>query len=158
MSDFTLGQQVTVTDYLFRTSGINSVQAVEIANVWPEMPEQVTQAASKTLDSARAETRHYGAPGRYKVWLPISLGPYKNSEAWGWLSIDGRRHPVVTDLNLPLSGIITRQVQLQDGIPEWEEGGAYFCGLSSRIGYEVTYHLSRRPVRVLPSMIQEVTP
>ena len=150
--NYTLGQKVTVTDHLFRTRAISPAQVVALSAAWPYMPQKVTEDARTLLE--RQSARRHGLLGRYKVWLPVSLGPWKHNDDWGTLGVDTRRHPVVHDLPMPTEGVVVRQVQIQDGEPFWEEYGSEWSTMSSRVGYHVAYHLSRRPLVVLPHMIE----
>lgn len=154
---FQLGQQVTVTDHLFRPRHVNAAQVLAVAEVWPHIPERVLKFAREAMANAEYETRPHSAPGRYKILLPVSLGPWKHNDQWGNLGVDTRRHPVVHDLPMPAQGIITRQGNLSDGIPEGGGGGSHWFWLGRRVGYHVAYHLNRRPLIVLPHMIQEAS-
>lgn len=145
----TLGQRVTVTDYLVRAS-LTSDQAISLSDIWDEMPEGVVKQARKA-SSPSSVYRHY------RVWAPASIvNTYPSNHHFGYVSNGTREHPRLYpgSVDLPVTGVIVQQVLVQDGMPEYGEYGSGFSRMSTRVGYKVAYHLTRRPLLVLPSMIE----
>lgn len=55
----------------------------------------------------------------------------------------------------PLNGIVTQQVQVQDGRMRYDYNeGATFIHQQSRKGYRVAHDVNRRRLLVVPSMIE----
>ena len=156
MSDLKLGEPVTISDYLVRVS-MSPLQAVEVAEDWEEFPPKLLAEATRIVerDGGARSARNIGGGGRLRVWVPASVQAVAFRKYNRHMRIEHRHHPAPLwrAEDFPLSGIVTRAVQIQDGEAEREEFGAYFVGFDNRPGYEVTYHLGRRAHRVLPSMI-----
>ncbi|GAA1327540.1 hypothetical protein GCM10009592_14470 [Brachybacterium rhamnosum] len=158
MSTYRLGQPVTITDYLVRAE-LRFRQALTLADLWEDMPSQIVAAAQR-MNDRKAEPWERNMR-KFRVWMPASLYP-----ALGWdVRLLTRTHPEPFPysgpggLDFPLAGLVTQRVQVQDGrIHRDYEEGATFIHQSSRKGYRVAHDVNRRPLLVLPSMIQEDLP
>lgn len=152
MSALTLGQPVTITDYLVR-GDLSAEQVVKLSTRWAYLPTIIAEKAQQAVKSSTGY-RYAG----FRIWIPASLESESYRDGLNWISTKDRTHPNPTysEMKLPLSGIVTQKVQVQDGQVEHDyDVGAVFIGWSVQPGYRVAYHLSRRPVLVLPSMIEE---
>lgn len=152
MSAFTLGQSVTITDFLARAE-LTAKEVVALAEAWPEVPAPIVKAAQALLDN---DHQLRSDPGRYRVFVPSSLVGYPRPRGLERASTASKHHPIPWrgDIPFPLPGIVVQQVQLQDGFPFYEEYGSEFHRLSTRKGFKVAYRLDRRPLTVVPSMIE----
>lgn len=160
---FELGQRVIASEYLVRGRDIKAKQILAMGEAWPGMPEPLMADARRAIKRAEARQREgwesdYYHPGGYRVWLPVGLLRECHEREWGWFATHERRHPTVSDLTLPLEGIITRRVTISDGTVSYEEWGTQLNPHSTRQAYEVAYSLHRRPVRVLPEMLKAAGP
>lgn len=73
------------------------------------------------------------------------------------MSRDDRNNPAPYYLKLPLEGVVVQQVTLQHGVPDNDyEYGSSWNQKVSNVGYKVAYHLNRRPLTVLPSLISSI--
>ena len=151
MSALTLGQSVTITDYLVRGE-LYAEQVLALSEEWAYLPTIITDKARMAVRRNSGAYSH-----RFRLWLPASI--QHNSYRWGtgWISTRRRHHPAphFTEMTFPLSGIVTQKVQVQDGqvVNDYEEGNT-FVPWSVGVGYRVAYRLSRRSLLVIPSMIE----
>lgn len=148
----TLGQRVTITDFLARAD-LTAKEVLALAGVWPEVPAPVVHAAHAELERQASGLRL--AADHYRVFVPSSLMEWPRPRGLEIASTASKHHPVPWrgDITFPLHGIVIQQVQLQDGSPFYEEYGSEFHRMSTRRGFKVAYRLDRRSLTVLPSMI-----
>lgn len=149
----TLGQPVTIADFLERAE-LTAAEVVALAEAWPETPVPVVNAAQTRLESNAHLLRP--DPGRYRVFVPSSLVGYPRPRGLELATTASKHHrtPWRGDIQFPLPGIVIQQVQLQDGSPFYEEYGSEFHRMSTRKGFKVAYRLDRRPLTVIPSMLE----
>lgn len=155
MSALTLGQPVMIADYLVRAE-LRPKQAIALADLWDDMPAKVAEAVQRFRD--REEKRRERDLREFRVWMPASLYP-----ELGWdVRLLTRTHPEPVPwtgkgaLAFPLGGIVTQQLQVQDGRMHYDYAeGATFIHQQSRKGYRVAYNVNRRPLLVVPSMIED---
>lgn len=155
----TLGQPVTITDYLVRAN-VTAKQVLILADRWAELPPVFVDKAQKSIDRNRDRTYHWDPT--FRMWIPASIVSTSWSDGvLGYIITEKRNHPSphYSEVGLPLPGVVTQKIQVQDGSVNYcYEEGNIFTPFSVRTGYWVAYHLSRRPLLVLPSMIEEPTP
>lgn len=153
MSALTLGQPVTVTDYLVRGE-VSAEQVLALAERWAHLPTIITDKARLAVHPNSGWRSR-----RFRLWLPASIQHDSYRGGTGWISTQRRQHPAPNypDMAFPLSGIVTQKVQVQDGEVHHDyEEGTTFVSWSVGVGYRVAYHLSRRSLLVVPSMIEEL--
>jgi len=152
MSALTLGQPVTITDYLVRGE-LSAKQVLALSEQWAYLPTIITEKARLAIHPNSGWRSR-----QFRLWLPASI--QHDSYRWGngWISTQHRQHPAphYTEMTFPQSGIVTQKVQVQDGevVHDYEEGST-FVSWSVGVGYRVAYHLSRRSLLVVPSMIED---
>lgn len=150
---FTLGQRVRIADYLVRVDA-SAEAVVALDDIWPDTPPAVVTRARSEIENARPR-RHWRSRG-FRIYAPASIVcAYPRHEGLYDISFCTRRHPFVypSSISLPADGIVVQQVQCADGSVIYDEDGTGFYSLSVRLGYHVAYHLARRPMIVLPSMV-----
>lgn len=156
--DLTLGQRVRITDHLVRVE-LTAQQVLALGEIWPEAPEGALGAARALLEPSDAQ-RRYRLGRSFRIWAPASLFPrHRANPRLGWARVGTKQHPV-TDLDaesFPLEGIVIQCTSAQDGLPGYDDGYHSFDGTDSRMAYRVAYHLRRRPLLALPTMISEVS-
>lgn len=142
---YPLGTSVTVPDYLRRVElgqwlGDREVERrrAMIADLWPDAAIADSNGVLPT-----------------KLWIAESIHARLFTELGLWVHEDCRNNPTIAGhaLTLPVDGIVVGKVTLQDGKPLYEGNANTWYATRAYTGYRVAYHLSRRPLTVLPSMI-----
>lgn len=154
----TLGQHVTITDYLVRGTATPR-QVLVLADRWPELPAAIADRARADAERDHRLISRRGA-NDYRMWMPASIVSASVADTeLRYIGTERRNHPTpyYDEVGLPVAGFITQKIQVQDGQMHYgyEEGNT-FLSRSVRAGYWVAYRLDRRPLLVLPSMISEV--
>lgn len=157
-----LGQRVTITDYLVRCR-MDADSVLSAQEAWGGMASRTVKAAHGIKLAQERQPLHYRLLYQdLRAWLPVSL--YRQFQGWhsrlhGEVASHDRAHPTLTDLALPITGLIVQQVNIQDGeIDNYgPEEGAGFNHHRTRVAYLVAYSLHRRPLTVYPGQM-EATP
>lgn len=146
MTEFKLGDKVSVSDFMVRLDiGMESFH--KVIERWPEVPTQLVTRYEKW--EAKGRPKYEST----RLWVPATV------EAQGWLGSRRERfHPApwLAQFKLPEEAYVTRKLVASCGVVEYEEWGADLSVYAYTAMYEVVHHLSRLPLRVLPSMITKI--
>ena len=151
MPSFKLGDRVRIKDSMLRTEVLqDSAQHRWLAQNWEEFPK------SKMFG---LEDRPRWPKDRLKLWVPRSLFLTARGEGMYLESPDRRIHgePLIYQHEtFPEEGIVTRSRTLHNGIAYYDEGGRNYIqdNTAKPLGYEVTYHLRRKPIYVREDQIE----
>lgn len=133
MTVYTLGQRVTVTDYLRRVYVLNTDR---LAAAWPEYAR---------LGNAT------------RLWIPNSVREMLRREHDVYLAVDERYNPTPNNVAMPLNGVITRKLTISDGRATGDGYSSGWLATRWRDAYEVAYRITRRPLLVTVAMLDEIS-
>lgn len=146
MTEFKLGDKVSVSDYMVRTD-VEMSKFCKVIELWPDVPPALVTKYEKWQSSGKS--RHDSA----RMWIPASV------EAQGWVGGRCDKHhpaPRLSQFKLPDEAYVTRKLVAACGDISYEEWGREMNTYAYTSMYEVAYHLNRVPLRVLPSMIIKI--
>lgn len=151
MPSFKLGDRVRIKDSMLRTEVLQgSFQHRWLHDNWEGFPEAKMFGL---VDRPR------WAEGRMKLWVPRSLFMIAKGESVYLESPNQRIHgsPLTyPGETFPEEGIVTRSRTLHNGLAYYDEDGRSYIqdGTNRPPGYEVTYHLRRKPIYVREDQIE----
>ena len=151
MAEFKLGDRVRIKDSMLRTEVLQgSFQHRWLYDNWEGFPEAKMFGL---VDRPR------WAEGRMKLWVPRSLFIAARKEKLYLESPNQRIHgsPLIYQHEtFPEEGIVTRSRTLHNGIAYYDEGNRGYIQdhTAKPLGYEVTYHLRRKPIYVREDQIE----
>ena len=151
MAEFKLGDRVRIKDSMLRTEVLqDSLQHRWLVQNWEEFPEDKMFSLGE---------RPYLVRRRMKLWVPRSIFVTARGEGMYLESPNRRIHgePLIYQSDtFPEEGIVTRSRTLHNGIAYYDEDGrGYIQGNTAKpLGYEVTYHLRRKPIYVREDQIE----
>lgn len=138
---YELGDKVIISDYLVRAC-LDMKQIEVLREKWDNAP-------SFTLHPAVQRPR-------WNVWVPNSLVDSLGPTAWGAQFVGIKSRYVLSKVETPLEGIVVQEFNLQDGSGEFDEYGMSFCSISTKKGYNISYNLRRKPLKVSLDMMRGV--
>lgn len=151
MSSFNLGDRVRIKDSMIRIEVLgNSHQYHWLVQNWGEFPEH---------NMFKPASHLHMVGDRMKLWVPRSVFMTARSEGLYLEPSSPRIHgsPLVySHETFPEEGIVTRSRTLHNGLAYYDEGGRNYLqdNTSMPLGYEVTYHLRRKPIYVSGDQIE----
>ena len=151
MPSFKLGDRVRIKDSMLRTEVLqDTLQHRWLVQNWEEFPEDKMFSLGDPPYLVRR---------RMKLWVPRSIFIAAMGEGMYLKNPDQRIHgsPLTYQHEtFPEEGIVTRSRTLHNGIAYYDEGNRGYIQdhTAKPLGYEVTYHLRRKPIYVREDQIE----
>lgn len=146
MTEFKLGDKVSVSDFMVRIDA-EMTKFHRVIELWPDVPPALVTRYEEWETSGRDKYE------TSRLWIPASV------EAQDWIGSRRDKHhpaPWFSQFKLPDEAYVTRKLVAACGSVSYEEWGREMNTYAYTTMYEAVYHLSRVPLRVLPSMITKI--